>query len=133
MHSPRSAFTLIELLVGITIIVILSTAAFVGYSTYTTKSRDATRLHDITTIYSSLSLQIQKSGSMPIPENTVTFVNSGSTIPVGYQGSVGPTILKSIGVDKGGRDPKEQQYYSYIRDKNGTKGQILGFFEEDGK
>lgn len=58
-----------------------------------------------------------------MPENYKTIsINSGT---VAYQGYVGKTILDAIKFNGGGKDPKDNTYYTYSIDKNQSLAQLM--------
>ncbi|NDK08371.1 hypothetical protein EOM39_03950 [Candidatus Gracilibacteria bacterium] len=67
---------------------------------------------------------------LPTPENSVEVRASGSVI--GYQGYAGKNVLGMIGYSKGGKDPKDEQYYSYYLTEDKKNFQLMAFLEDEG-
>ena len=61
----KKGFTLVELLVVITIIAILSVAAYVAVGGQTMKAKNSRRIQDISTIQSALEIYYVEKGSYP--------------------------------------------------------------------
>lgn len=79
----KQAFTLVELVITITILVILSTIAFVSFQSYTKDSRDANRLSSANEIIKALHLYYSKNGTYPMPDTPVALQAGSNTN--GYQ------------------------------------------------
>jgi prepilin-type N-terminal cleavage/methylation domain-containing protein len=126
-----NGFTLIEMVVVITILILLTTAAFVSYSDYSSSARDSNRVSDLSGFYGALETYKAKVGELPDPSSGVS-VLSGSTTELAKQGYLGADILAKIGVDRGGEDPRSGLYYTYLVNSNKDKAQLLGFFEGAG-
>jgi general secretion pathway protein G len=64
----KKGFTLVELLVVITIIAILSVAAYVAVGGQTTKAKNSRRMQDLSTIQSALEIYFAEMGRYPDAE-----------------------------------------------------------------
>ncbi|MFA5917156.1 MAG: type II secretion system protein [Candidatus Gracilibacteria bacterium] len=124
-NSNIKGFTLIELIVVMTIIVILGTVGFISYSGYISTSRDATRVAQIQTI--NQAFNSYTTGRPPLPDDKVIVYASG--VIVGYQGNVGENVLSEIGFKEGGKDPLDNNYYTYFIDSKQRNIQLLTFLE----
>lgn len=91
-------------------------------------ARDSARLTDMNNIYGQLNLSLGMDGSLPVPENSRTITLSGAIIA--YQGYAGKTVLSAIKFEKGGMDPKDDTYYTYIADRKKKQAQLMGYLEE---
>ena len=123
----QSGFTLVELIVVITIVWILSTIGFVAYSGYLGGARDGNRIASLTKLSDSLQTYAA-SKSLPLPDNSVNISATGTIL--GYQGYVGENVLETIDFTNGGKDPKDESYYTYYLSKDRKKLQLLTFLEE---
>lgn len=121
------AFTLIELIVVITIVGILSTVGFVSYSGYLTGARDSNRYSQLTKLSDSLQTYAAAK-SLPLPDDYIEVQSSGVTIA--YQGYVGTDVLETIDYTNGGKDPKDDAFFTYYLTKDRKKLQLLAFMEE---
>ena len=123
----QKAFTLVELIVVITIVGILSTIGFVAYSGYLGGARDGNRIASLTKLSDSLQTYAAAK-SLPLPDDAINIDASGTTIA--YQGYVGENVLETIDFTNGGKDPKDDSYYTYYLTKERNKLQLLTFLEE---
>jgi prepilin-type N-terminal cleavage/methylation domain-containing protein len=111
----KKGFSLVELLVVITIIAILSVAAYSAVGGNTVKARDAKRKQDITTIQQALEMYSNDFGTYP------TSLESGTTA-----GKIPKKYLSSIPTDPGaGKKP-----YVYV--KTGSYYNIAATLENEG-
>ena len=125
----NSWFTLVELLVVIGILSILSTVGFVSMMWYTSTSRDAVRISDLTTINKLLETYKANSWDLPYPENKIDIKSNGKTIQ--YQWDMSENILSSaLNMYDGGYDPGTGLAYTYVIDSRRKKYQILAFLEK---
>jgi prepilin-type N-terminal cleavage/methylation domain-containing protein len=127
MRKNIYAFTLVELIVVITIVGILSTVGFVSYSGYLTSARDSNRYSQMTKLSDSLQVYAATK-SLPLPDDYVEITNSGSVIA--YQGYVGTDVLETIDYTNGGKDPKDDSYFTYMLSKDRKSLQLLALMEE---
>ena len=124
-------FTLVELIVVIAILVVLSTVGFVGYSGYTSSSRDASRASDLKNIYQALKVSEANNGTVPEPDSAITIFSS-TGVTLSRQGVIGENVRKAINLESGGRDPKDNTGYTYLRFKDKRSVQLLALFENEG-
>lgn len=121
-------FTLVELIVVITIIGILSTIGFVSYSNYLTWARDSSRKAQLAKI--SDGLQVYSTDKrLPLPDNYVQVTASGTL--VAYQWTAGVDVLEAIDYESGGKDPKDNKYFTYYLAKDRKSFQMLTLLEEN--
>lgn len=124
-------FTLVELIVVITILVILSTIAFMQLWGFAGSARDSARVSDMNSIMQGLELAFVKSGSYPVPDasdkGVITITASGTII--GYQWYAGANILSSIKMSDA-KDPLDKKYYTYVTNASYSKYQILELMED---
>lgn len=121
-------FTLVELIVVVTILAILATIWFVSYSSYLTWVRDTNRLAQLVSIHDGLELYRTRN-DLPLPDDNVEVQTNGTTIA--YQWYVWSNTLETIDFTKGGKDPKDDQYFSYYLTKDRKYFQLLAFLEEE--
>ncbi len=107
---------------------ILGTVGMISYSGYSSSTRDSVRITDMTNIYGQLDMARGNNGSLPFPESYRAI--SMATSPIAYQGYAKKKVLSEIKFDKGGRDPKDDTYYTYTTNSKRTQAQLMGFFEE---
>ena len=62
-------------------------------------------------------------GTLPYPDNYRTITLSGTIIT--HQGYAAKPVLTTIKFEKGGRDPKDDVYYTYTTDKKRKQAQLL--------
>jgi prepilin-type N-terminal cleavage/methylation domain-containing protein len=122
------AFTLVELIVVVTILAILATIWFVSYSSYLTGVRDTNRLAQLVSISDGLELYRTRN-DLPLPDDNVEVQTNGTTIA--YQWYVWSNTLETIDFTKGGKDPKDDQYFSYYLTKDRKYFQLMAFLEEE--
>jgi prepilin-type N-terminal cleavage/methylation domain-containing protein len=123
----KPAFTLVELIVVITIIWILSTVGFVSYSGYLLGARDSNRISQMVKIGDALQVYSTRK-SLPLPDDYIEVNASWSVI--GYQGEVGSDTLETIDYTNGGKDPKDEEYFSYFLNSNRKLFQLMAMMEE---
>jgi type II secretory pathway pseudopilin PulG len=126
--KPLLAFTLVELIVVITIVWILSTIGFVSYSGYLAGARDSNRFSQLTKLSDSLQVYATTK-SLPLPDTSIDITASGTIIA--YQGVVGENVLETIDYTNGGKDPKDDSYFTYYLTKDRKSLQLLAFMEEE--
>lgn len=125
----KQAFTLVELVITITILVILSTIAFVSFQSYTKDSRDANRLSSGNEIIKALHLYYSKNGTYPMPDTPVA-LQAGSTTN-GYQWTVGSNVWTLVWLQQDAKDPLDQKYYSYVVDSTQNNAKIGMLLENE--
>jgi prepilin-type N-terminal cleavage/methylation domain-containing protein len=127
LKTPILAFTLVELIVVIVILGILSTIGFVSYNGYLGGARDSNRISQLKNITDALNLY-QSKNTLPLPETYTTIIASGALI--GYQGTAGASILEIVNYTSGGKDPKDDSYYTYYLSSDRKNFQLLTLLEE---
>ena len=123
------AFTLVELIVVITIIWILSTVWFVSYSGYLTGARDSNRISQLTKLSDSLQVYSARK-ILPLPDDKIDITASWSSNVIAYQWEVWVDVLETIDYTNGGKDPKDDTYYTYYLTKNRNSLQLMAMMEE---
>lgn len=111
----------------ITIVGILSTVGFVSYSGYLTGARDSNRFSQLTKLSDSLQTYAATK-SLPLPDDYIEITASGTTIA--YQGYVGTDVLETIDYTNGGKDPKDDSFFTYFLSRDRKSLQLLAFMEE---
>ncbi len=129
IQPKLSAFTLVELIVVITIIGILSTVWFVSYSNYLTWARDSNRYSQLTKLSDSLQVYAT-SKSLPLPDDYIEITASWASNVIAYQGYVGTDVLETIDYTNGGKDPKDDSFYTYYLTKDRKSLQLMALMEE---
>ena len=124
------AFTLVELIVVITIVWILSTVGFVSYSGYLTGARDSNRFSQLTKLSDSLQTYAA-SKSLPLPDDYVEITASGASNVIAYQWYVWVDVLETIDYTNGGKDPKDDSYFTYYLTKDRNSLQLLTLMEDN--
>lgn len=127
-YSKPLGFTLAELIVIVTVLGLLWTIGFISITGYFAGSRDSARVTDMNMIYTQLDVLRASSGTIPMPENYRTIALSGTNIA--YQGYAGKSVLGSINLEKGWKDPKDNAFYTYTVNKKQSRAQLMGYFEE---
>ncbi|NDK08725.1 prepilin-type N-terminal cleavage/methylation domain-containing protein [Candidatus Gracilibacteria bacterium] len=122
------AFTFVELIIVIVIVSILSTIGLLTYNSYISKSRDSSRVSQVSSINSAMDSYRTK-GYIPKPEDKVSIYSSGELI--GYQGYATEDILNQIGYMEGGKDPKDNKYFTYYTNAKQRKFGILAMLENN--
>lgn len=106
---------------------ILSTVWFVSYSGYLTGARDSNRISQVTKLSDSLQVY-SASKTLPLPDDYIEITASWSLIA--YQGDVWVDVLETIDYTNGGKDPKDDTYYTYYLTKDRTSLQLMAMMEE---
>ncbi len=127
MQSYTKAFTLVELILVVTILGILGTIGFVSYSGYLGGARDGNRIAQAVQISDALQIY-GASKTLPLPDDLIE-VKNGATI-IGYQGYAGQNVMQVIDYTNGGKDPKDDQYFTYYTDSSRSVYQVMTFMEE---
>jgi len=130
MKNKYWAFTLVELIVVITIVWILSTVGFVSYSGYLTGARDSNRFSQLTKLSDSLQTYAA-SKSLPLPDDYVEITASGASNVIAYQWYVWVDVLETIDYTNGGKDPKDDSYFTYYLTKDRNSLQLLALMEDN--
>ena len=123
------AFTLVELIVVITIVGILSTVGFVSFSGYLASARDSNRYSQLTKLSDSLQTYATTK-SLPLPDDYIEITASGANTVVAYQGYIGTDVLETIDYTNGGKDPKDDSFFTYYLTKDRKSLQLLALMEE---
>lgn len=135
-NKQKLGFTFVELIVTATIIAILSTIGFLAYINNLSSVRDSRRTTDITNISDALQLLATK-GKLPIPSDAVQITttsasqtNQNSPLIIAFQGNLWAEILKQIGIERGGLDPKDNSPYIYMVNRTRRIAQVMTFLEQ---
>lgn len=123
-------FTFIELIIAITIIAILSVIWFVSYNWHISSSRDSTRKTELSDIYTLLDWYKIKS-ALPIPNKKIEIYSSW--ILIWFQWYLSDSIMKKIWFKWTGKDPLDENYYTYYLTKNLRTPWVMGFLENNPK
>lgn len=94
----NKAFTLVEIIVAITIIVILSTVAFISYENYTSNARDSTKLLNVWHIKNSLELYYSKQLRYPTPDS-VYGTGQVDWVDYNYIWYIWDNLIKLLNID----------------------------------
>ncbi len=129
MNKNQYAFTLVELIVVITIVGILSTVWFVSYSGYLSGARDSNRFSQLTKLSDSLQTYAATK-SLPLPDDYIEITASGASNVIAYQWYVWVDVLETIDYTNGGKDPKDDSYFTYYLTKDRKSLQLLAFMED---
>ena len=132
-HSKKyKGFTLVELIVVITILVILSTIAFLNLWGFQSSARDANRIENLTNLKKWLDIFQIKSGKYPLPENPITLTASWPTNIIGYQWFAKEQIGSIANLSSNGTlDPLDSTIYTtYSINVDRTKMQLMSFLED---
>ena len=126
------AFTLVELIVVVTILAILATIGFVSYSSYLVWVRDTNRLAQLVSIHDWLTLYSTQK-DLPIPDENIEVKVEVSSIEyaIWYQWYAGSNTLESIDFTKGGQDPRDGTFFSYMLTDDRKNFQLMAFLEEE--
>ncbi|MDQ7008796.1 MAG: type II secretion system protein [Candidatus Gracilibacteria bacterium] len=130
-NKNKKAFTLIELIVVVTILVILSTVAFISLQNYTKYSRDAVRVNNLKTIESVFNIYQATESSFPEPTNPIDITYSGEV--VWKQGIFGKDTRRLLGnglwFSEIPLDPVTKSNYSYSLLNTKNKYQLASVVE----
>lgn len=124
----KNWFTFVELIVVVTILTILSTIGFISYSGYISKSRDASRISQVITIYKAMESYRTK-WFLPLPADNVVVYASWAI--VWYQWYASEDILNKIWYQDEWIDPKDNKYFTYYLTKDLRKAELMTFLEEE--
>lgn len=125
--SKKYGFTLVELMTVVTILLILATVWFISYSWYLSGTRDTNRSAQLVTIYDAIQAYKAR-WRIPNPDDDVA-IRAGTTV-FAYQWYAWESILWLIGVDGGGKDPKDQTYFTLAMSKDKRAVQVMAFLED---
>ena len=120
-------FTLVELVVVATIVAILSSVWFVAYTWYISWARDANRISQLASITDGLNVLTAQS-ALPFPEDKVDVIIWWEAIA--YQWYAWQGILDTIGLQKWGKDPKDDIFFTYYLDAKRSSFQLMALLEE---
>jgi prepilin-type N-terminal cleavage/methylation domain-containing protein len=121
------AFTLVELIVVITILTILSTIAFLSLQWYSQNARDTARISDMKNIEKWLEFLLTQWKVIPLPDNKINIIADGKII--WYQWYAWKKVLDKIKIFWWAKDPKSDQYYTYMTNTKLNKYEILWYLE----
>ena len=130
MKNLKTWFTLVELLIVLTIVIILSTIAFLYLEWNISSSRDATRSYDLTEMMNTLELYNSEKWFFPDPSDSVSITYSWSAVwwkQWTFWESVGK-IIKVYGSDHP-TDPLFKNNYSYSVTAKWNEFQLWGLRE----
>jgi len=130
----KNGFTLVEILVVATIMVLLTAAGVISYSSFLKQSRDAKRKADLSQI--SVALEMYRSNNDTYPTTAGAWYGACSTYGshpdtglTGYIPNLAPTYIQKLP-----HDPRESQSFSpctnapvtcYLYNSNGTDYKLL--------
>jgi len=126
MIYSKKAFTFVELIIVVWVISLLGIIWVTQYVDYASKIRDASRLSQVTEIYNGIEASIINN-RLDTPGNQIEIISNGKLL--WYQGDISTSMLESIDFTAQWVDPKTNQYYSVLMDKNKKNFQIMGFLE----
>ena len=129
IDKKAKGFTLIELIITISILVVLSSIAFLSFMHYAKSARNASRVLSITTIEKWLHIFQTKVGSYPKPDDS--FEIFANNIPLWYQGILWKNVSKLLYMNSVSLDPYFQEPYTYGTNILNNKYQILSYSEEE--
>jgi len=124
----RKAFTLVELIITIAIIAVLAVTAIVMITKWISKSRDSTRLSDISIIQKSLETNIVNSKTYLMPDNAVNIYDTGNAL-AWYQWEFTDKVSEKLWTFR--LTPKDPQWrnYGYSLSNDKKQYQIRAFLE----
>lgn len=122
------AFTFAELVVWLSILVILTTVAFLSFSGNISTSRDTKRQTDIASIESALKLYKQKRGTYPAPWSSFDITNSWTI--VAKQWKLDQNVQLNT-LDELPTDPKIKAPYTYSTTRNRQEFELAATLEND--
>ncbi|PID86558.1 hypothetical protein CSB08_00045 [Candidatus Gracilibacteria bacterium] len=128
MKHKKKGFTVVELVTVMIILIIFATIGFMSYGGYLMGVRDTSRITQVAGINKSLNSYGIKA-PLPLPDDYVTVEVAGGVI--GYQGYAGKEVLRDINYKKGGKDPLDNQYFTYYLTKNRKHSQMLALLEAE--
>ncbi len=126
MFITKKAFTLIELVLVVTILVILSGAAFISYSSFNTTARDSARTSDMGNLKVLLQSAKQKKGAYPrvTGTDTTNLIRSTQTgAIVATQGRIYADMALGD-TSRAYNDQRTKKPYLYSSTKTGQDYQI---------
>ncbi len=119
-------FTLVELIVVITIVWILSTLWFIGYTNYLIGVRDSNRIQQVTSLFSASELYTTRA-LFPLSQWTKTIQYNGAI--AWYQWDINQDTLDIIRYSDGGVDPRTKDFFTFFTSADRKNIQILTFLE----
>lgn len=128
MYRTKQWFTFVELIVAVIIIALLWVIGVAQFVDRWASIRDASRVAQMSEIFSAITSH-NITNRIPVPNNKVNITASGQLI--WYQWDIGDVLLETINFNGDGIDPRTQEYYSIILDKNKKNFQILWFLENE--
>lgn len=124
------AFTLVEIVVTATILVILTSIGFYNYTQNISSARDSSRISDISSLWSQLSLYKRSRWAYPFPWDRFNLVND--SIIVAYQGKMNTRVALTTASGDLPVDPELKIPYVYSTTRNRQEYQIAGSIENSG-
>ncbi len=122
-------FTLVELIVVITILVILGTIGFLSVGDYTSLSRDAQRVSNISALSKWLEVFFASNNTYPLPDSAIQITNNSS--PFLYQWVAGNRVSSVAKVTWTNLfDPVDKTLFSYSTTADQKKYELLTFLEK---
>lgn len=129
-QKKKSAYTVLELVFAISIGIILSTIAFLNYTSYNKSARDSSRLNDLTLINKWISLFYSEKNLYPQPSDGVNVTFSGAN--VWTQGTVWDSVIRNLGtLTRKPVDPLTNIDYTYSLSSKGNEFQIASALEKE--
>lgn len=129
-QNNKKAFTLVELLVVVIILATLATIGVISYRNHMSWVRDTNRLSQLANMRNAIEAYATI-GDIPFPEESVEIQASWKVIA--YQWYIGQSTLNKIGYNDGGKDPKDDTFFTYLVSANAKYFQLLWFLEESPK
>ncbi len=125
-NKQKNAFTLTELIIIIIIISILSTISYLSYINYISKSRDSSRLSQLSIIYNLLETEKEK-WKIILPDNKVIISLSWELLA--YQWDVWTWVMEYISFFDNKDKKLDGDVFSYSINSRKNKIQLSTFFE----
>jgi len=125
-NTNTFAFTMVEIITVITILAILSTICFFGYSEHIIWARDASRISQITEIRDWLET-FRMNNPLPDPEDAIEILWSWTLL--WYQWYMWKSNLGLIWYNNWWIDPKDQTFYTYFLSSDRRSFQLMTYLE----